>query len=93
MRNKLYINTIYKLVLIFFPTKMRWKQFCFAILYFYWEEIENLLSDIPTHPHEEFAFLGEIYHRSEIVHLAPYKGLSVSSDVRDESEIEVNHID
>jgi hypothetical protein len=55
-------------------------------------EVESLLSEIPTHTHEEFVYLGELYHRSAIESYAPFSGLQVSSHVREKSEIEVNYI-
>ncbi len=55
-------------------------------------EVENLLSEIPTHTHEEFVYLGNLYHRFTIESYAPFSGLQVSSDVREESETEVNYI-
>jgi len=55
-------------------------------------EVQNLLSEFPTHTHPEFVILGDIYHRNEIESLAPFQGLQVSSSVREASEIEVNYI-
>ena len=55
-------------------------------------EVENLLSGLPTHIHEEFFFLGDLYDREDIESLAPFSGLQVSSSVREESEVEVNYI-
>jgi hypothetical protein len=55
-------------------------------------EVENILSGIPTHTHDEFDYLGELYHRSDIESYAPFSGLEVSSHIREESETEVNHI-
>lgn len=56
------------------------------------EEVETLTSGIQTHIHEEFPFLGNLFYREEIKELAPFEGLEVSSSVREESEIEVNHL-
>lgn len=56
------------------------------------EEVTNLLSGISTHTYDEFPFLGDLYYRNEIEPFAPFKGLEVSSSVREKSEIEVNHI-
>ncbi len=56
------------------------------------EEVEGLLVGLPTHIHEEFPFLGILYHREEVEHFAPFSGLQVSSSIREESEIEVNYI-
>ncbi|WP_026703495.1 hypothetical protein [Flavobacterium soli] len=55
-------------------------------------EVENLLSGLSTHVDEEFPFLGMLYHRKDIESLAPFQGLSVSTSVREESQIEVNHL-
>ena len=55
-------------------------------------EIENLLNGLPTHIHEEFDFLGDLYHRVDIESFAPFSGLQVSSSVRESSDVEVNYI-
>lgn len=55
-------------------------------------EIENLLNDLPTHIHEEFDFLGNLYDRADIESFAPFAGLQVSSSVREKSEVEVDYI-
>lgn len=55
-------------------------------------EVESLLLGLPTHIHEEFFYLGNLYDRNEIESFAPFSGLQVSSNVREESEIEVNYI-
>ena len=55
-------------------------------------EVENLLSGLPTHIHEEFFYLGDLYDRDDVESLAPFSGLQVSSSVREESEVEVNYI-
>jgi len=55
-------------------------------------EIESKLSGLETHVHEEFSFLGNLYDREDIKIHAPFKGLQVSTKVREQSEIEVNHI-
>ncbi len=56
-------------------------------------EVQNLLASLPTHAYPEFPFLGNnLYHRNEIENLAPLQGLQVSTSVRDESIIEVNHL-
>ncbi|MDO5977700.1 hypothetical protein [Flavivirga spongiicola] len=56
------------------------------------EEVKNRLSGISTHTYDEFPFLGDLYYRNEIRPFAPFKGLEVSSSVREKSETEVNHI-
>ena len=55
-------------------------------------EVQNLLAGLPTHVYDEFPFLGTLYNRNNVENLAPFKGLSVSSQVREESVIEVNHL-
>lgn len=55
-------------------------------------QIQNMLSGIPTHIHDEFPFLGNLYHREQIENLSPFHGLAVSSSVREQSVIEVNHL-
>jgi len=55
-------------------------------------EVQILLSSLSTHTHNEFPFLGDLYDRNEIENLAPFQGLQVSSSVREESQIEVNHL-
>lgn len=56
------------------------------------EEIQTKLFALPTHVHEEFSFLGILYNRNDIENLAPFIGLDISSNVREESPIEVNHL-
>lgn len=55
-------------------------------------QVQGLLSNLPTHIYTEFPFLGNLYYRKDIESLAPFQGLSVSSSVREQSEIEVNHL-
>jgi len=55
-------------------------------------QVQDLLSNLPTHIYTEFPFLGNLYYRKDIENLAPFQGLSVSSSVREQSEIEVNHL-
>jgi hypothetical protein len=55
-------------------------------------EVQSKLSDLATHVHEEFPFLGDLYHRRDVEAYSPFEGLQVSSDVREQSEIEVNYI-
>jgi len=55
-------------------------------------EVQSKISGLSTHYHEEFSQLGEIYHREDVEAYSPFEGLQVSSSVREESEIEVNHI-
>jgi len=55
-------------------------------------QVQSLLSNLPTHIYAEFPFLGNLYNRKDIENLAPFQGLSVSSSVREQSIIEVNHL-
>ena len=54
-------------------------------------QVQNLLSGLPTHIYDEFPFLGTLYYRKDIEIFAPFQGLSVSTNVREESITEVNH--
>lgn len=56
------------------------------------EDVEKLLSGLPTHVYKEFPFLGNLYHRNEVEKYAPYKSLSVSGSIREFSNNEVNHL-
>lgn len=55
-------------------------------------EVQNSLSTLSTHIHSEFPFLGNLYNRNEVENFAPYTSLQVSSSIREESLIEVNHL-
>ncbi len=55
-------------------------------------EVQQLLSGLPTHVYDEFPFLGQLYDRNAVEQLAPFKGLAVSSSVRESSASEVNHL-
>lgn len=55
-------------------------------------EVQNLLGNFQTHVYPEFPFLGNLYDRNEIENIAPFQGLQVSTSVREESLIEVNHL-
>ncbi len=56
------------------------------------QKVQNLLSGLPTHAHEEFPFLGVLYDRNQVENYAPKKGLPVSTSVRERSQVEVNHL-
>ena len=56
-------------------------------------QVQNLLSGLPTHVYDEFPFLGNLYYRNEIENIAPFQGLAVSTNVREKSLVEVNHLD
>lgn len=55
-------------------------------------QVQTKLASLPTHVYTEFPFLGTLYNRNDIEDLAPYKGLAVSTSVREASTIEVNHL-
>lgn len=55
-------------------------------------QVQNLLSDLPTHIHDEFPFLGNLYNRQDLETLAPFEGLNVSTNVREASINEVNYL-
>jgi hypothetical protein len=48
-------------------------------------EVQSMLSGLPTHHHEEFGQLGELYHRKDVEAFAPFESLQVSSSVREQS--------
>ena len=56
-------------------------------------EIESILEGLDTHIYEEFPFLGNLYHRKDVESFAPFQGILVSDNIREESEIEVNYLD
>ncbi len=55
-------------------------------------QVISMLSSLETHEHQEFPFLGTLYHRADVEAFAPFTGLEVSSSVREASATEVNHI-
>ncbi|MDI9255836.1 hypothetical protein [Flavobacterium sedimenticola] len=55
-------------------------------------QVQSLLSGLPTHVYAEFPFLGNLYHRGDVEALAPYQGLTVSTNIREYSPVEVNHL-
>lgn len=55
-------------------------------------QVKSKLKNYKTHRHHEFVFLGELYHRFEVEHFAPLKGLSVSGNIREKSNQEVNYL-
>ncbi len=56
-------------------------------------QTQNKLQNLTTHLHEEFAFLGELYHRNEVEEFAPFTSLAISTSVREASVIEVNYLE
>lgn len=55
-------------------------------------QVQNLVSNLPSHVYAEFPFLGNLYFRKDVENFAPFQGLAVSSSVREQSVIEVNHL-
>ena len=53
-------------------------------------QVNERLSTLTTHLHEEFPFLGDLYDRNEVELYAPYSSVAVSTHVREKSEQEVN---
>ncbi len=56
------------------------------------ETVKTKLASLKTHRHEEFDFLGDLYHRREIDALAPFKVIDVPESIREESENEPNYL-
>jgi hypothetical protein len=52
------------------------------------EQVKSLLRGLPTHKHQEFPFLGELYDRHQVDSLAPYSVLRVPSHAREKSAYE-----
>lgn len=56
-------------------------------------QVTAMLAGMPTHVYDEFPFLGKLYDRNQIERFAPFRGLPVSTAVREPSPIEVNHLE
>jgi hypothetical protein len=56
------------------------------------EEVKRKLRHLKTHRHEEFDYLGELYHRKEVDHLAPWKVLEVPGSIREKSDNEKDYL-
>lgn len=56
------------------------------------EEVKRLLSGIVTHTNHEYPFLKEVYHRKEVAHLAPYKSILVTDEMREASLFEPDYL-
>lgn len=52
--------------------------------------VKKKLSGLETHTHEEFPFLGYLYHRKDIDALAPHQVIRVSESIREASNYEAN---
>lgn len=64
------------------------KEWCLSI-----EDVKKRLKGLEVHVHKEFPQLGKLYNRADVDPFAPYKSLTVSSSVREPSNIEVNYLD
>lgn len=51
-------------------------------------DVKVLLNGIPNHTNPEYPFLKEVYYRKDIAHLAPYKSIVVTDDMRESSDYE-----
>lgn len=56
-------------------------------------DVTELLSGVPTHEHEEFSFLGEVYHRRDVISFAPFKTLGFPGNIREVEGEEVNYLE
>ncbi len=52
------------------------------------KEVNERLKDIPTHSHDEFAYLGTLYFRDEVEPFSPYKTIKPPSSAREKSVYE-----
>ncbi len=53
-------------------------------------EVRQKLAHLKTHQHEEFSFLGNLYHRKDIDALAPFKAIKTPESIREQSANEIN---
>lgn len=53
-------------------------------------KVKEKLAGLPTHVHSEFGYLGQLYFRAEIDHLAPYSSIKPPTAARDKSVYEPN---
>ena len=51
-------------------------------------DAELKLAGIPTHGYAEYPFLGQLYHRAEVAHLAPFSSVEVPESAREPSVYE-----
>lgn len=54
------------------------------------KKVESLLLNIPTHIHPEFPFLGNLYHRKEVIPFSPFQVILPPTSVREVSDYEPN---
>lgn len=56
------------------------------------EEVNTKLAGLPRHTHIEYAAFVNLFDREDLIPYEPYQALSVSSNVRNQSAVEVNHL-
>lgn len=56
------------------------------------EEVNTKLAGLPRHTHIEYAAFVNLFDREDLIPFEPYQALSVSSNVRNQSAVEVNHL-
>jgi hypothetical protein len=56
------------------------------------DNIKALLTGVPSHNNQEYPFLKEVYYRKDIEHLAPYKSILVTDEMRESSAFEPNYL-
>lgn len=54
------------------------------------DAVRKRLSNLPIHIHHEFPWLGNLYHREDIRHFAPFQSVQMSQSVREPSTFEPN---
>jgi len=52
------------------------------------QDVGKLIGAMPTHQHDEFPFLGDLYTRSDVEAFSPYTGIPVPNDAREPSVYE-----
>lgn len=53
------------------------------------EEVLQRIGHLPTHRHDEFDFLGDLYHRAAIDPLAPWEVYKIPESIREKSNTEL----
>lgn len=51
-------------------------------------EVQQKLSGLNTHLHDEFLYLGDLYYRKDVDAFSPYKGIRVPDNAREQSAYE-----
>ena len=57
------------------------------------DEVMHAISDLPSHEHHEFQFLGTLFRRGSIDERAPYHVVNVPGSVREMNNLEPNFFD